>query len=80
MWGVNKKEKLLGLLHKHITSMDYFNNNLLVCGICKVELIKNVMQRLGFYCLNTHEKYTISNLESISAVKMARKDSTFKLP
>ena len=41
---VNQKQTLLGVFEKHISSIDYFSDHLLVCDVCKVELITNGMQ------------------------------------
>ena len=41
---VNHKQNLLSLFEKHISSVDYFSDHLLVCDVCKVELITNVMR------------------------------------
>ena len=77
---VNQKQTLMGLFEKHISSIDYFSDHLLVCDVCKVELITNVMQSLSCFANIILKKYSISKSESISAVKIARKVSKFELP
>ena len=74
---VNQKQTLMGLFEKHISSIDYFSDHLLVCDVCKVELITNVMQSLSCFAKILFINYSISKSESISAVKIARKVSKF---
>ena len=74
---VNQKQTLMGLFEKHISSINYFSDHLLVCDVCKVELITNVMQSLSCFANILLKNYSISKSESLSAVKIARKVSKF---
>ena len=72
---VHQKQTLLGLFEKHISSINYFSDHLLVCDACKDELITNVMQSLSCFANILLKNYSVSKSESISAVKIARKVS-----
>ena len=57
---VNHKQTLLRLFEKHITSIDFFSDHLLVCDVCKVELITNVMQSLSCFANILLKHYSIA--------------------